>query len=359
VSRFKACEYGFWFVSLVDWIGAGWLGGATIVALVPYLLGLILVAPFGDAWLYLRTPAFYIGLFGVGLVMAASVRGVEILTRGLSELQEVARNPEKFHAYADGQLRLAARDRTNNALLGVFFAGAVALVVVALHRWSHTGVVPAGHQFRAFLVQWRAPDALLPAGLALSVFAVAVAITLGSSAILLGRNLVFAWKLRTFDYMPFPGRVRLGVRRLVTAYAWVSGTWAAGVALFALFFFSHWSSLSVAGIAVLAAAGILTLAIPYNSFRRILDDTHEEMSALLASEVEPRLTDDEMTLANISDFAVVNMAITADPPSVLTRRGAITYGVVQIVALGSLFAKDFLQEQVTFLASDTPTPPKP
>ncbi|HTA15799.1 MAG TPA: hypothetical protein VK781_13165 [Solirubrobacteraceae bacterium] len=358
MSRFDSREYGFWFVRLIDRMGLGWLGGAVAIALVPYLLGLILVAPFGDGGLYLRTPAFYIGLGGVGLVIAASVRGVEILTKGLSELQEVAREPEDFHEYADRQLTTAARNCASIGLLAVFCCGAAVIVAAALHRWHHTGVVSKTHGFQAFPVQWHAPDALVPAGLALAVFAVAVSITLGSSAILLCRNLRFAWKLRSFAYMPFPGRVRLGVRTLVTAYAWVSGTWAVGVALFALFFFSNWSTLNVLGIALLAAAGILTLAVPYNSFRRILDHTHEEMATLLAREVEPGRDGSKLILASPSDFAAVNMAITADPPPVLTRRDAITYSVVQTLALATLFAKDFLQEQVTFLASESSSPPK-
>jgi hypothetical protein len=358
MSRFDARDYGFWFIGLIDRIGYGWFGGAIVVAFAPYLLALILVVPFGDGGLYLRTPAFYIGLGGVGLVMAASVRGVEILSSGLSELQDVARNPSDFHEYADRQLAGAARSRVSTALLAMFFAGATVIVVTALHRWHQTGVIPVGHQFRAFPVAWRAPDALVPAGLALAVFALAVAVTLGSSAILLGHNLLFAWKLRKFDYIPFPGRVRLGVRTLVSAYVWISGTWSVGVALFVLFFFGQWSALRVLGVAVLAAAGILTLAVPYNSFRKILDDAHEGMTTLLTNGISQGQPDETMTFADASEFAAVNMAITADPPPVLTRRGAIAYGVVQTLALGSLIAKDFLQEQVTFLASDSSMPPK-
>ncbi|HSZ70147.1 MAG TPA: hypothetical protein VK756_07285 [Solirubrobacteraceae bacterium] len=359
MSRFDARDYGFWFVRLVDRLGLGPFGGAIVVALVPYLLALILVSPFGDAELYLRTPAFYIGLGGVALVMAASVRGVEILTKGLSELQEVARDPKKFHEYADKQLVVAARGRSNLGLLALFLVGAAVLVVAALHRWRKTGVIPLGHRFRAFPLDWHASNALAPAALALAVFAIAVAITFGGSAILLGRNLRFAWRLRTFKYMPFPGRVRLGVRTLVTAYAWVSGTWMVGVALFALFFFRDWSWLTITGIAILVILGTLTLAIPYSGFRKILDDTHEAMALLLAREVEPKRHGHTLTLDDVSAFAAVNTAITADPPPVLTRRGAIVYGLVQIAAVGSIFAKDFLQEQVSFLSSDKSDTSKP
>jgi hypothetical protein len=358
MSPFDVRAYRFWFVRLIDRLGVGLLGGALLTALVPYLLALILVAPFGDAGLYLRTPAFYIGFVGVALVVAASVQGVTILTRGLSELHDVAADPTQFAYYSKAQLAAAAHDGSNIGLLMPFAGGAVALLAAALHRWHHTGITPADHQFHAFLVSWRAPDALLPAGLAIAVFAVAVIITLGGSVILLVRNLHFAWRLHSFAYIPFPGRVRLGIRTLVAAYAWVSGTWSVGVALFALFFFRQWSTLSIVGIAVLASLGALTLAVPYCSFRKILDKAHDDMSLLLAGKVYSGATPDAFALGSLSDFVTVNSAITADPPPVLTRRGAIAYSFVQLVALATILAKDVLQEQVTFLAKESPPPAK-
>lgn len=345
--------YRFWFVRLIDRLGVGWFGGALITGLVPYLLALVLVAPFGDAGLYVRTPAFYIGFAGVALVVAASAQGVEILAKGLAELHDVAAEPIRFASYAEAQMRAAASDRTNIALLMPFVVGAIALLATALHRWHQTGVIRPGHQFHAFLVEWRAPDALLPAGLAIAVFAVAVVITLGGSVILLVRNLHFAWRLHSFTYIPFPGRVRLGIRTMVTAYVWVSGTWAVGVALFALFFFRQWSALNVTGIALLAILGALTLAVPYYSFRMILDKAHDEMSLLLASKVHSGAQAGAFALGSLSDFATINTAITADPPPVLTRRGAIAYSFVQLAALATILAKDLLQEQVTFLAEDS------
>lgn len=346
MRRLDARDYGFWFVRVIDRIGLGWFTGAVIVGLIPYLMGLAAVAPFGYAGLYLRTPAFYIGFVGVTLVMAASVRGVEILADGLSDLGQVCDKPRAFHSYVHGQLTAAARARSNGAFLFISFMGAGAVVASALHRWHQSGLTPHKNQFNAFLVDWHSSHALLPVGIALAIFAIAVATTFGSSATLLARNLSFSWRLRNFEYMPFPGRVRLGVRRLVTAYSWVSATWMIGVALFALFFFRHWTTLNVVGIATLTVLGILTLALPYNTFRKILDDSHEAMAETLSREIEPR----NGQSAPARDFATVNMAITADPPPVLTRRGAMAYGLVQIVALATIFAKDVLQEQVSFFA---------
>lgn len=349
MTRFDARAHRFWFITLTDRLGAGWLGGALIIAAVPYVLGLILVAPFGYASLYLRTPAFYIGFGGIALVMAASVRGMFVLTAGLDEVAEVACEPDKFTAFADEQLHLAARGRSNVAVLAISFAGAIAVVAHALKRWSDTGIVPAGPHFRAFLVEWRASDALVPVGLALGVFAIAVAITVGTSVALLLRNLPFAWRLRTFQYAAFPGQVRLSVRRLVAAYTWVSGTWTGGMALFALFFFEHWSGLNLAGIVIGLTLGVLTLAVPYSSFRKMLDTAHDQMSVQLAQKVA---LDDSKTVEYASNFAAINAAITADPPPVLTRRGAIAYGAVQLTVFASIIAKDFLQEQVSFLAHE-------
>jgi hypothetical protein len=93
--------------------------------------------------------------------------------------------------------------------------------------------------------------------------------------------------------------------------------------LFALFFFGQWSELNVALIAVVAILGVLTLAVPYYSFRKILDETHEAMSGLLARKVEPRLRGGRLEIDHLSEFATVNAAITADPPPVMTRRSAI------------------------------------
>lgn len=360
MAGFNFRAYPFWFVRLIyDGLKLDWLPGALVAALAPYVLALILVTPFGKAGLYVRTPAFYIGYAGVALVLAAGVRGIEILTDGLSELQEVAAEPVAFHEYVDNALATAAHDRSNMGYLGACAAGAIAVVVAALHRWHQdAGVLHAGGHFRAFPVDWQASSSLLPAGLALSVFAVAVVATFGSSLILLVRNIGFAWRLRTFKYVPFPGRVRLGTGTLITAYTWVSATWMIGVALFVLFFFQNWSTLNVIGIASLAVAGVLTLMVPYLSFRKILDDTHEEMASLLCKRVGRRVEGGHLADDDLMEFAVANTAITADPPRVLTRRSAIAYGVVQLVAFGSIFARELLQEQVSFLAKEQTKPRK-
>ncbi len=120
--------------------------------------------------------------------------------------------------------------------------------------------------------------------------------------------------------------------------------------LFALFFFGQWSELNVALIAVVAILGVLTLAVPYYSFCKILDETHEAMSERLARKVEPKLRGSRFEIDHLSEFATVNAAITADPPPVMTRRSAIAYFVVQATALATLVAKDTLQEHVSFLA---------
>jgi hypothetical protein len=370
MTGFDARKYGFWFVRLSDSTRCGWLGGAMIVALMPYVLALALVTPFGKAGLYLRTPAFYIGAVGVALVVAASTRGVEMLTDGLTELEKVvlpqtadatgpgadrgsARRREPFHSYADTRLAAAAGLRPNVIYALPIAALGAALVIGALLHWHHTGVVDEGGGWHAFPLAWRATGALVPAALALTAFAVAVVLTFGGSMVLLVRNLCFAWGLRHYRCLPFPGRVRLGIRPLVTAYTWASATWMAGVALFVLFFFREWSTANIVGIVVLSVIGGLTFLVPYASFRRILDDTHEAMATLLYQAIEHRARDKSLQIDNVAEFTAANAAINEDPPPVLTRRGAIAYGVVQILAVTGILAKEVIQEQVSFLAHDS------
>jgi len=57
---------------------------------------------------------------------------------------------------------------------------------------------------------------------------------------------------------------------------------------------------------------------------------------------------------SLQDFTAANQAVVADPPAVLTRRGAFGYAALQTIAFGSLFIKDSLKDQLndTLLGGD-------
>jgi uncharacterized membrane protein YgcG len=133
----------------------------------------------------------------------------------------------------------------------------------------------------------------------------------------------------------------------------MSALWMIGVALVALFFFRHWTGLNVALIAVLAIMGTLMLVIPYWSLQHILDTSHDRMAETMAEKVHMSL-DGKHAPDELANFAAVNAAMVRDPPSAFTRRGVFAYLTVQAVTIGTILAREAIQEQVSFLAKDRP-----
>lgn len=366
MTAFEADDYPFWFMRLTVRVAAalglrswryGWVVGAVVVALALYAIGLAFAATFGMAMVFLRTPAFALASIGIAWVLASGTQAVRILAAGLSEIKQATLEPGAFHRYVDGALRRASSWRTTlpwaiglGAMLGTW-------IVLGLERWHRTGPRPADHGFGAFPVEWHTGPPFVAATVLVIVFATAVTITMATSVELLLRNLPFAWGLQRYRYVPLPGRVRLVLRPLINAYAWASIAWSMGIALFIVLWLGSWSRLTVAIIVGLVLIGLATFVIPCWSFRRVLDASHEEMSEILCKAVEGRSRRGVLDVANVSAIAAANRAVAGDPPPVLTRRGALTYGIAQAAAFAAVVAKGVLRDKVSAVA-DSRLPPR-
>lgn len=344
-ETFEAEAYDFWFLRATGRLRRRrlrWPLDAIAVGLLVWVVALAAVLLFGQAGLYVRTPAFYAGAFGVALVLAVACRGVERLVAGLEGLEPVAEDRSAYRRLVERDLAGAASLRSTLPWVAAGLLAAAALVTGALTRWS--GESPAEERFSWFPAAWHAE--LVPAGLALGAFGLAVAVTFATAVELLLRNLRFVWRLRHLPFIAFPARVRARLQPVVRTYAFVSIGWSLGVPLFAAFFVGQYTPARVAGVAAIFLLGLLTFAVPFLAFRTVLDRSHDGMCEALAARLPQDGHQPDFDRVSAEEFVAVNTAMANDPPPVLTRRGAITYVGFQAAAIAGLVAKDVLQDAV-------------
>jgi hypothetical protein len=311
-------------------------------ALLPWTLGLAATAVVGNAGLYLRTPAFYLGVVGVALVMWSMTRGIERLCTNLKELEAATVDVPRYYATVDDALRRAADRRSTAAVVCAFLLVLLSVIVVAVHSWSTPGPVKTDRVVSFFPEGWRAPDVRVLAGVVSGLFALWIAAVLGTGLELLVRNVLFVRRLRRVEFVAFPAVLRMKLHPFVYTYLFISLTWTLGVGLWAFFFVGQYSAIRTVALAVLFALGVLTFAAPYAALRTILDRSHDTMSLRLSSRVAPAWQPDFAAL-DPREFTSVNTAIAADAPPVLRRRGALAYVVFQLVVVVSLVEKAFVQ----------------
>ena len=333
----------FWFVRLrheLRWLH--WPLDALAAALVPFIAAFAVAAVFGDAGLYLRSGAFYLGAGGVALVLAAESQSMRRLTAAMTSLETVAERPSKFRVHAAVRMLRAADWRSSGPWFALIALGAIAAITHALIGWHHGKGSSAAHFFP---VQWRHHSELVPSILVLAIWTPAVVAVFATAVELLVRNLRFVWSLSREHYLPFPGKVRLHLRPLINVYTFTSASWGVGVALLAIFFVGNYNAKNVIGLALGVLIGLLTFIVPYWSCREILDRAHERMCEDICRAIEDK-AGEHLSVEVLQDFAAANQAVVADPPPVLTRRGAVGYTVIQVIAFTSLFLKDTLNDQL-------------
>ncbi len=358
-SRYIADEYGFWFQRLMR-VGRAralmtrsyprWHRShaeccclAIAFALVPWLLGWMLSAIFGELALFLRTPAFYLGVLGTAFVMWAMTIGIERLCGNLCQLEAATVGTEQYRREVSATMTRGA-DRTSTvAVISVLTIGLVTLIVKVISGWDEVRASQPQNAIDFFPDDWRADDARVLAGIISTIFALWVAAALGTASELLLRNILFVRRLRCVEFVAFPAIVRMRLHPFVQTYLFASLSWSLGVALCVVFFVGQYSTATIIGLALLFVIGVLTFAVPYVSLRLILDRSHEQMSAGLARRFVREGWQPDFAVIDPAEFTSLNTAIAADAPPVLSRRGALAYVAVQVVVVVSLVEKAFVQ----------------
>jgi hypothetical protein len=316
---------------------------AAVLAVVPWLIGVAVTAPFETFTVYLSSWAFYLGVVGVTFVLWAMTRGIEKLCHNLSGLEDVAVDKDAFLAEVHQTLSRGARRKSTGIVIGTVLATELVVIVLAVHGWSdmHKPAKPGPIQF--FPREWRDNDGPLVAGIVSGVFALWVAAALGTAMELLLRNMLFIRRLSRLDYVAFPAIVRARLHPFIYTYLFASVTWSAGIGLFAIFFVGGYSIPKIALLGVFVVIGIATFGVPYAAMRAVLDRCHEKMSYQLARRVVQVSWQPDFAKVDIRDFTTVNTIIAADAPPVLSRRGALAYVVFQLVVVTGLVEKAFIQ----------------
>lgn len=320
---------------------------AVVLGAVPFGVALVVSVFWGHGGLFVSTPAVYLGWFGVSWVVWASCLGVRHLAQALDQVSSVVASRDEYVRLVERTFTRAADIRTTRWwILGAGLACA-ALIVSALSAWSGDGQTGSSRVVDWFPVGWH--DSLAWSAVVLAIFGASLAVAFGTSFELLLRNLRFVWELRSTEhahFIAFPALVRLHLQPLLRVYVRVSISWSIGVALFVLFFLGSYSARTVAGIALLFALGVATLVVPWATCRRVLDRSHDEMSAQIAAGVmngrTPRLYG-----LHADRFAAVSKSILEDPPPVLARRSSLAWAGVQLATVSVLVARSLVENAVT------------
>lgn len=363
-GRYLAADYRFWFELIVRHGRLRTLASkirgvssrprlqcvvvACAFALIPWVTGLLAALLSGNAVLYVSTPGFYLGLFGVAFVMWALTRGIERLCDDLRQLEDVAVAQPTYFTEVHATLTNGASRMSTAVWIAVVGTGLVGLIFWTITGWD--AFVPRDvlnpyqrkDGINVFPHGWRAEDARpVVAGICL-IWVIWCAAVFGTALELLLRNILFVRRLRGIDFVAFPALVRLRLHPFVHTYLFASLTWTMGVGLFVLLFVGGWSTGRVIGLGLLLLVGILTFVVPYAAIRTILDRSHEAMSQQLARTVVRHQWQPDFAL-DPRVITSVNTAIAADAPPVISRRGALAYIVFQLVIVVSVVEKEVVQ----------------
>jgi len=133
----------------------------------------------------------------------------------------------------------------------------------------------------SYPAEWFSVDHRWPAVLIQGLYAVGVALALGTAARMLIVNLRFSLELRKTPIIPVPTLVRARLRQVTGLYLAVSLCWTLGVLLFVLLFQGAYGPLSLTFIGILFVLGIMQLAMPQLIFRRYIYNSYDRLCRLV------------------------------------------------------------------------------
>lgn len=258
------------------------------VTLVTMAGGLFMVAALSAAmsgWLatYLRSPSFVLGSLGIAWVITAirhRARLVDRLYTNLSDLFDVPR--DEYVKMVENEFRRISDWRLHVAM-------SIPVIIVFLTAgWMAFYNFPTrlyGQQLLS-LRPWvfdpsfyTGPSVFVKAAV-LFVFAVMIAMCVGTAVWLVLREVFLVAELRTFAPVPMPEAVRSRLRPLADFHIKIASDWGLGAVGFLVLFWRTPDVFSIAILSALAGMCFFMFLIPQLLLSRIVRNSHERACGL-------------------------------------------------------------------------------
>lgn len=353
-------SYRIWPDYLVEPWGLPVAITLVVIAAAVYLLGLLISWPSGFIEIYVSTPAIYLGLAGITLVIGASHWG-------------------SLRAHSDYELLrpiFTVGDTAYRQLLDKWFKGfhskkATVFFSLSFFIFGFVGLVLAyatsAKTRRKFHLEPLRPNLFLPAWYShryeqigfslLLIFLILISITIGTGCWLLVRNMLFLSELRTLPVIPIPTIVRARLRRLANLYVGTSFTWSLGVALFGILFYKDYNMVSECFLAVLFFIGLMMFALPQAICRSYIIRSHDQLCAMGLAELYEVMG---MSLQERNQSPTINEKLAeslSDLNAMIDRPKTLVYDVqnvllwigAELVALAAILPHSFLLHLLHFM----------
>lgn len=270
-------EYKLWVDYIFDWfkatlerrfrrylVAAGW---ATLI----WLIGLLVLTPFGLAWLYITSPAVYFFWIGIAWCMNA--------LRWLSQTYHIRTNrvrpcfPIGDSAYKD-LVSPYARKATANwsiALHALPYA-VVTWAYIAAVLFSLGGRLGPVLEFafpRSFPLEWRTGADLIPKMVVLDfLFTVSLFHAYTGARLTLATTPLYA-KLATIKVVPLPIMVTELFQGVLNLYLSGAFMWSFGIVLAELLYLAQLDLYSIYFVVAVTVLGLVAFLVPRNAVKTI------------------------------------------------------------------------------------------
>lgn len=332
----------------------------SVLAIVIFLLGMVIAWPFEFIAHYVVTPAIYLGVAGIILVLGACHWGSLRAHPDYEQLRPVFTidDPTYHHILHRGFRSFCSKRAAALISLLFFVFGFTGLIL------AYTTSASTRRKFdlealrpQLFGAVWYSHRFEVVGFSIIFVFLVMISVTLGTGGWLLAANMAFLWKLRKLPVIPMPTIVRGRLRRMADLYVGTSLAWSAGVALFGILFYRDYNILSGIFLAVLFIIGVLMFALPQAICRIHIIRSYERLCAIGLAELyeglgmslqerDQALTTSERLAVNLSDL----YAMTVRPKTlVYDVQNIVLWAGSEVLALIAILPHDVLLQVLKFL----------
>jgi hypothetical protein len=254
-----------------------------LVMTTVYGLGGLVAGVSGWLNVYLRSPSFILGSFGIAWVVAAVTDRERVIDRlyvNLGDLFEESSEQyfqiirREFHRISDWRLHVMA----SLPIVVIFlFAGWEAYTKYPIYVFGQELLSLRPWSFDpAFYAQPGAVSKFV----VLCVFAAVIALCLGMTCWLMLREVLLVARLRAFHVIPLPEAVRSRLRPLADFHAKVAADWGLGAVAFFILFWRSPDLFSIAVLTGLSTVCFVMFVVPQVLLSRVVRNSHERVCSL-------------------------------------------------------------------------------
>jgi len=300
-----------------------------------YLIGLVIAWPYEFMMHYVLTPAIYIGLAGILLVIGACHWGSRRVHPDYEQLRPVFTvDDDTYYRILNKWFRRFSSRKPMIVCSLIFFVVGFGGLTLAYGTSARTRKRFYLEPLRPILFGrfWYIHKFEDVGFSIILVYLILISITLGTGCWLLVANMVFLSKLRRLPVIPMPTIVRARLRRMADLYVGTSFAWSLGVALFGVLFYKDYNLLSGVFLAALFVIGVLMFSLPQAICRSYIIRSHERLCTMglaeLYKDLGMSLYERTQTTPAISGRVADNLA---DLYSMTDRPKTLVYDVQNVV----------------------------